>query len=69
MLCTILKQKSFAGPLDATDGLAAAMCHFFQTRISLPKETQKTGGTLKIGRKKSYSGWESFLTENPGRKV
>jgi crossover junction endodeoxyribonuclease RuvC len=43
MLSSILKQKSFAGSLDATDGVAAAVCHFFQTRngltrISSPKE-------------------------------
>ncbi len=69
MLCTILKQKSFTGPLDATDGLAAAVCHFFQTRLGLPKSIQKIEGTKKTGRKKNYSGWESFLSENPDRKL
>lgn len=69
MLCTILKQKSFAGPLDATDGLAAAVCHFFQTRLGLPKSNQKIEGAKKTGRKKNYSGWESFLSENPDRKL
>ncbi|MGE0637129.1 MAG: crossover junction endodeoxyribonuclease RuvC [Bacteroidia bacterium] len=69
MLCTILKQKSFAGPLDATDGLAAAVCHFFQTRLGLPKSIEKTEGAKKTGRKKNYSGWESFLSENPDRKL
>lgn len=39
--------------LDATDGLAAAMCHFYQ------KNT-----TQKI---KSYSGWEDFIKKNPNR--
>ncbi len=40
--------------LDATDGLAAAVCHFYQSSSVVP------GG-------KSYNGWKSFLTDNPGR--
>lgn len=40
--------------LDATDGLAAAMCHFYQ-RDSVD------GGS-------SYSGWGDFLKKNPGRQ-
>jgi len=40
--------------LDATDGLAAAVCHFYQS-----------GSALSAG--KSYSGWKSFLSANPDR--
>jgi len=40
--------------LDATDGLAAAVCHFYQSN-----------SPLAAG--KSYSGWKSFLSANPGR--
>lgn len=40
--------------LDATDGLAAAVCHYFQNKIS--GETEK-----------SYSGWASFINNNPNR--
>jgi crossover junction endodeoxyribonuclease RuvC len=40
--------------LDATDGLAAAVCHFYQSSNAV------TAG-------KSYSGWKSFLTANPHR--
>ena len=70
MLCTILKQKSFTGPLDATDGLAAAVCHFFQTRISLtPNPSPRERGVKTASRKKGYSGWESFLSDNPDRKL
>jgi crossover junction endodeoxyribonuclease RuvC len=39
--------------LDATDGLAVAVCHFFQNS---GKETNK-----------KYSGWQSFITNNPER--
>ncbi len=70
MLCNILEQKSFSGPLDATDGLAASVCHFFQTRISLtPNPSPKERGTIGAKKKKSYTGWESFLTANPERKL
>ncbi len=40
--------------LDATDGLAAAVCHFYQSNTA-------------IGTGKSYSGWSSFLKDNPRR--
>lgn len=68
MLKTIFKQKTFSGPLDATDGLAAAACHFFQTRIAV--RSAGTGQGLQsqpLKKKKSYSGWENFLSENPER--
>lgn len=55
MLKTILKIKSEDMPtkLDATDGLAAALCHYYQ------------GNSLSTG--KSYSGWESFVKNNPDK--
>jgi crossover junction endodeoxyribonuclease RuvC len=40
--------------LDATDGLAAAVCHFYQSSSIL-------GGT------KSVNSWKAFLSENPDR--
>jgi len=54
MLQSILNIKSLPKQLDATDGLAAAVCHYFQ----------KNPGSGE----KSYSGWKSFLADNPGRK-
>jgi crossover junction endodeoxyribonuclease RuvC len=42
--------------LDATDGLAVAVCHSFQ-KISTGKSTGK----------KSYSGWETFVKDNTSR--
>jgi crossover junction endodeoxyribonuclease RuvC len=39
--------------LDATDGLAAAMCHFYQ---KVPGDNGK-----------SYSGWGDFMKKNPDR--
>jgi len=42
--------------LDASDGLAAAVCHSFQTIHGVRSE-------------KSIRNWESFIRENPGRVV
>lgn len=39
--------------LDATDGLAAAFCHYLET--DRPKF------------EKSYSGWKDFIAKNPGK--
>ena len=53
MLENLLTFKEAPEYLDATDGLAAAVCHYF-------KKGKVTGG-------KSYSGWKNFINENPGR--
>lgn len=54
MLKSLVEFDTIPKHLDATDGLAAAVCHFFQ------------GDNVKTG--KSYSGWGSFLKDNPERK-
>src|SRR6201986_1168180 len=56
MLQNLLKFKETPEFLDATDGLAVAVCHSFQ-RIT----------TGKSGAKKSYSGWETFVKDNTNR--
>ena len=53
MLVHILKIKNLPDPLDATDALATAVCHHYQSN-------SPTGG-------KKYSGWDSFLKNNPGK--
>lgn len=54
MLQNLFQLKEFPTKyLDATDGLAVAVCHHFNS------------GSL--GQEKSYSGWESFLRQNPDR--
>ena len=51
MLKSLLNIKEMPKHLDATDGLAAAVCHHFQRN--------------PIGGGKSYTGWGAFLKENP----
>ncbi|MCF8253337.1 MAG: crossover junction endodeoxyribonuclease RuvC [Bacteroidia bacterium] len=50
---------------DATDGLAAAYCHFMQNTLlaSIPASTTKS----KIPAKKKASTWEAFVAQNPSK--
>ena len=47
--------------LDATDALGAAVCHHFQ--FNTQTITNNSAG------KKKFSGWKSFLSENPSRNL
>lgn len=58
MLQNLLKFKETPDFLDATDGLAVAVCHSFQ-RIP----------TGKSSAKKSYSGWDTFAKDNAKRII
>ncbi len=51
MLQRLLNFKETPEFLDATDGLAVAVCHSFQ-KVSVS------------GKSKTYSGWESFVSDN-----
>lgn len=59
MLQTLLKFSETPDFLDATDGLAVAVCHSFQ-KITVAKGGKVTG-------KKAHSGWESFVKDNSAR--
>ncbi|OEY71689.1 crossover junction endodeoxyribonuclease RuvC [Salegentibacter salarius] len=50
MLQSLLGLKSLPKNLDSTDGLAAAVCHFYNS------------GRTEVG--KSYSGWAAFVKQN-----
>ena len=53
MLMNILKFRKSEMKLDATDGLAAALCHFYQSNSPSPEN--------------AYTGWKDFMKKNPGR--
>ena len=53
MLGNILKFKEIPKNLDATDGVAAAICHFFQSKPGV------SGPSIK--------SWGEFIRKNPGR--
>lgn len=53
MLMRILKFNKIEVRLDATDGLAVALCHFYQSDV--PQSD------------KSYNSWKDFMSKNPKR--
>lgn len=53
ILSKMLGLKEIPKDLDATDGLAVAMCHFYQDKA--------------IVSEKSYKNWNEFLKKNPER--
>lgn len=53
MLQSLLQLKELPKNLDSTDGLAAAVCHFYNMG--------KTSG------EKNYTGWSAFLKQNEER--
>lgn len=53
MLQSMLGLKTIPKNLDSTDGLAAAVCHFYNS------------GRVEIG--KSYTGWDAFVKQNESR--
>ena len=55
MLQTLLQFTQTPQYLDATDGLAAAVCHYFQ---------QNPGK-----QEKKFTGWKAFLNDNPDRQA
>ncbi len=61
MLQTLLGFEELPRYLDATDGLAAAVCHYFQSGLA-------SGGSNSMKTKsKRKTGWKAFLSENPDR--
>lgn len=56
MLQTLLSFKESPKYYDATDALAVAVCHHYQSSSILGK----------VG-KKSLKGWDEFIKKNPGR--
>lgn len=53
MLQQLLEIPQLPKNLDSTDGLAAAVCHFFNS------------GRTTVG--KTYSGWDAFVKQNQNR--
>ncbi len=56
MLQSLLKFKTIPKNLDATDGLAVAVCHFYNAK----NQSNNTS---------NYSSWKSFVSQNPKKIV
>ncbi len=73
MLKTILKVESPSSRLDATDGMAVALCHYYT--ISSPligldrgAKSKGLGGGVKATSRRGSSSWEQFVKDNPERE-
>ena len=55
MLQSLLNLKELPKNLDSTDGLAAAVCHFYNSG--------------KVSTNKNYSGWNAFIKQNETRII
>jgi len=53
MLMSQFNIKDLPKRLDGTDGLATAVCHFYNNKTAAVK--------------KSYTGWDAFVLQNPDR--
>ena len=68
MLETILTIRIEEKYLDASDGLAAAVCHHFQKgKTTTGSGGKKTTTLSKSGKTSKSSNWAQFLKENPAR--
>lgn len=60
--------------LDATDGMAVAVCHYFTTCSTInalagSERVKGLGGKLKATSARGSSSWEQFLRQNPDREL
>ena len=60
--------------LDATDGMAVALCHYFTSASPLnaalgDERVKGLGGGKKAASKGGSQSWEQFLKKNPDREI
>ena len=74
IVCRILSLEQPPKRLDATDGMAVALCHHFT--ISNPlnaamgdERVKGLGGGKKAASKSGSQSWEKFLKEHPDREI
>lgn len=74
MLRKMLNVEYSLKKLDATDGLAVALCHHFESSsvinsLSGSERKNALGGGLKSSSRGGSRSWEDFLSKNPDREV
>ncbi len=72
MVASILKINDMPKKLDATDGIAAALCHYFTLQNPLngvlaSDKVKGLGGGRKSSTRGGSSSWEQFVKSNPHR--
>ena len=68
----MLKIEYMPRRLDATDGMAVAMCHYYTARTPISNamgsvRVKRLGGGKKAA--KGSSSWEAFIRQNPEREI
>lgn len=67
----LLKIEQPPKRLDATDGMAVALCHYFATstplNLALGNDKVKGLGGDKRANKRGTQSWEQFVSQNPKR--
>ena len=74
IVCRLLTLDRPPRRLDATDGMAVALCHYFATasplNVALGDERVKgLGGGKKAASKGGSQSWEQFLKQHPDREI
>ncbi len=74
MVCSILSLSNQGLRLDATDGMAAAICHYYSSTTALnghllSGRAKGLGGGRKSLSRGGSSSWEAFMKANPEREV
>lgn len=65
-LCNFTEHSDY---LDATDAMAAAVCHSFQKQLNIVGGTNDPNLPKIPKGKKTFNSWESFLQQNPEKKL
>ncbi len=74
MVSSILGLNDLPSKADATDGIAAALCHYYNLTsplngVALGDKVKGLGGGRKSQTRSGSSSWEQFIKSNPDREV
>lgn len=74
IVCRLLTLDRPPRRLDATDGMAVALCHYFATTSPLnaalgDERVKGLGGGKKAASKGGSQSWEQFLKQHPDREI
>ena len=74
IVCRTLKVDEPPKRLDATDGMAVALCHYYTSTSPLnaalgEERTKGLGGGKRAATKGGSKSWEKFLSEHPEREI
>ena len=74
IVCRLLTLDRPPRRLDATDGMAVALCHYFATASPLnaalgDERVKGLGGGKKAASKGGSQSWEEFLKQHPDREI